>query len=292
MPAIGLPSGKPALDTRQQVIASCNGISQIVARTNCDASPASGRGGVAKTLRPGAIACARRTGRSAPTTPAHRVAGFSIDADQGRVVRGSLAFCGNRLEGRMMPEITSPVLSVAALFAEREARRLSEREADEQLKRQREEELAEFKKRLDTFQLTDWHVKTVLDRIKRAFDRGETELMFTSFPSSFCTDGGRAIVNAGAPPINQPDEKDAWANPNGWRPCQRALGRFTHTGRAICTRAASASPPASSTILAACRAMLACSSPGQRTPSRRSRSAATGASDECREEGEASLEWR
>jgi hypothetical protein len=111
----------------------------------------------------------------------------------------------------MMPEITSPVLSVAALFAEREARRLSEREADEQLKRQREEELAEFKKRLDTFQLTDWHVKTVLDRIKRAFDRGETELMFTSFPSSFCTDGGRAIVNAGAPPINQPDEKDALA---------------------------------------------------------------------------------
>jgi len=29
--------------------------------------------------------------------------------------------------------------------------------------------------------------------------------MFASFPSSFCTDQGRAVINAGAPPINKPD---------------------------------------------------------------------------------------
>ena len=28
--------------------------------------------------------------------------------------------------------------------------------------------------------------------------------MIASFPSDFCTDGGRAVGNAGAPPINEP----------------------------------------------------------------------------------------
>ena len=32
--------------------------------------------------------------------------------------------------------------------------------------------------------------------------------MFSSFPSSFCTDGGRAIINAGAPPINKPTKEE------------------------------------------------------------------------------------
>jgi hypothetical protein len=32
--------------------------------------------------------------------------------------------------------------------------------------------------------------------------------MFSSFPSDFCTDGGRAIINAGAPPINKPDRAE------------------------------------------------------------------------------------
>ena len=51
-------------------------------------------------------------------------------------------------------------------------------------------------------------IKSGLDRIKRAFERGETELMFSSFPSSFCTDGGRAIINAGVPPINKPSKEE------------------------------------------------------------------------------------
>lgn len=100
-------------------------------------------------------------------------------------------------------------MSVTALFAERDARRQRDKEAEDQLQRRREEELAEFRKRLDNFKLTDEIIHSGLDRIKRAFERGETELMFSSFPSSFCTDGGRAIINAGAPPINKPSKEEA-----------------------------------------------------------------------------------
>jgi hypothetical protein len=32
--------------------------------------------------------------------------------------------------------------------------------------------------------------------------------MIASFPSTFCTDDGRAIVNAGEPPINKPTSKE------------------------------------------------------------------------------------
>jgi hypothetical protein len=108
-----------------------------------------------------------------------------------------------------MPETSSPTLSVSALFAERDAVRRRDQEAAEQLQRRKEEELAEFRKRLDNFQLTDEIISVGMDRIKRAFERGETELMFASFPSSFCTDGGRAVINAGAPPINKPTKEEA-----------------------------------------------------------------------------------
>ncbi len=97
-------------------------------------------------------------------------------------------------------------LSVGALFAERDARRRRERQAEEQLRRKQGEELAAFKKRLDEFQLTQEGIDLAMDRIRRAFERGETEMMFSSFPSSFCTDDGRAIINAGAPPIVKPDK--------------------------------------------------------------------------------------
>ena len=115
-------------------------------------------------------------------------------------------------------------LSIAELHAERDERRRRDREAEEQLKRKREEELTEFKKRLDDFQLTESHVDAVFDRIRRSFERGDTELMLTSFPSSFCTDQGRAVTNSAAPPITRqehvgdPDEPDWLATlPRGAR---------------------------------------------------------------------------
>ena len=108
---------------------------------------------------------------------------------------------------------TAP-LSVTTLFAERDARRRRDREAEEQLQQRKEEEMAEFRRRLDNFQLTDAVIQSGLDRIKRAFERGETELMISAFPSNFCTDGGRAVINAGAPPINKPTKEELAARPD------------------------------------------------------------------------------
>ena len=107
-----------------------------------------------------------------------------------------------------MSETSGHALSITVLFAERDARHRRDQEALEELQRRKEEELVEFRKRLDNFQLTDAIIQSGLDRIRRAFERGETELMFSSFPSNFCTDGGRAIINAGVPPINKPSTKD------------------------------------------------------------------------------------
>jgi hypothetical protein len=71
--------------------------------------------------------------------------------------------------------------------------------------------------------------------------------MLTAFPSSFCTDDGRAIVNAGAPPINKPNKdvpqpsEPEWLStlPKGARPIYQywkqhlQLGGFTFTARII-----------------------------------------------------------
>ena len=103
-----------------------------------------------------------------------------------------------------MTETDTPLLSVTTLFAEREERRRREHEAEEQLQKKHQEDLEGFRKRLDEFQVTDDRVHAMAHRIKEAFDRGENELMLTSFPSSFCTDGGRAVNNADLPPINKP----------------------------------------------------------------------------------------
>ena len=104
---------------------------------------------------------------------------------------------------------SGPPLSVTALFAERDAQRRRDSEVAEHLQRRKEEELAEFRKRLDNFRLTDEIIESGLNRIKRAFERGETELMISSFPSTFCTDAGLAIINAGAPPINKLTDEEA-----------------------------------------------------------------------------------
>jgi hypothetical protein len=104
-------------------------------------------------------------------------------------------------KGNVMPQ-ASEAVSVAALFAEREARRRSEQEPAERLQRRKEEELAAYKQRLENFHLVDDVVPGQLERLKRAFERGEGELMVASLPCDFCTDGGRAVINAGEPPIN------------------------------------------------------------------------------------------
>ena len=51
--------------------------------------------------------------------------------------------------------MSGTTLSVAALFAERDARRRRDQEAVEQLHRRKEEEAAAFRQRLENFDLTD-----------------------------------------------------------------------------------------------------------------------------------------
>ena len=99
----------------------------------------------------------------------------------------------------------APVISVASLIAEQEETSRRDREKAEHLERKQQEELSAFKKRLDDFELTNDRIEAVIGRIRRAFERGESELMLTSFPSTFCTDGGRAVNNADIPPINKPE---------------------------------------------------------------------------------------
>jgi len=108
-----------------------------------------------------------------------------------------------------MQETSPLLLSVAQLIAEREARRAQEKEAQEQLAHKEEEDLAKFRMRLDEFQMTEAYAQTLMQRVRRAFEHGEPELMIVSFPSSFCTDSGRAIENAGEPPINKPSKQVA-----------------------------------------------------------------------------------
>ena len=108
-----------------------------------------------------------------------------------------------------MAQTASPVLSVQDLFAERDAMRERERKAAAELERQRDEEMATWKDRLDRFEMTAEHRQLILDRIKAAFGRGEFEYLVASFPSAFCTDGGRAIATAHLPPINPPTKEEA-----------------------------------------------------------------------------------
>jgi hypothetical protein len=73
-----------------------------------------------------------------------------------------------------MPIAVGQTLTVNALFAVRDAERRRDREAAKQLAHRKEEEFVEFRKRLDNFQLTDEIIASGLDRIRRAFERGET----------------------------------------------------------------------------------------------------------------------
>ena len=125
-----------------------------------------------------------------------------------------------------MSDTAHAPFSVAALFAERAKARHADQQAEEQLKRRQQEELDTFKARLESFEVTPAHVDAVYSRIRRAFERGETELMITSFPSDFCSDSGRAISNAGAPPITKPDPEKAPKDPDpDWLATLPAGGR-------------------------------------------------------------------
>src|SRR6478672_5311823 len=104
---------------------------------------------------------------------------------------------------------TAEDLSVAKLFAEREERRRRDREVAERFQHRKEEELAAHRQRLENVHLAEEMIPAQLERLKHAFERGESELMVASFPCDFCSDGGREVINAGEPPINKPTKEEA-----------------------------------------------------------------------------------
>lgn len=91
------------------------------------------------------------------------------------------------------PEALS--LSLDAMFAKRDERdRRQEADAAE-TKRQNQDRQAGDRERFDARGLTDASRKDLLAKITAAFEAGQREVLLVSFPSDFCTDGGRRINN-------------------------------------------------------------------------------------------------
>ena len=89
---------------------------------------------------------------------------FVIDVDQGAGALSGQSSSNMRIvKGNVMPE-ASEDLTVAGLFAERDARRRRDQEAAERLQRRKEEELATFKQRLEDFHLADEMIPSQLNR--------------------------------------------------------------------------------------------------------------------------------
>ena len=61
---------------------------------------------------------------------------------------------------------------------------------------------------MEEFELTPETIANAQQRIRWAFERGDTEIMIGSFPSEFCTDHGRAINNADLPPLVAPTKEE------------------------------------------------------------------------------------
>ena len=61
---------------------------------------------------------------------------------------------------------------------------------------QREQERrAGDRRRFEALVLTEADRKGVLSKVEAAFEAGQREVMLVSFPSDFCTDGGRRVNN-------------------------------------------------------------------------------------------------
>lgn len=88
-----------------------------------------------------------------------------------------------------------PSLSLQDLFAAKARAAAARRAEAEAAEAQKKADLAAFSERVQTYQITDEDRERALNRIRRAFEAGERELMLVKFPSVLCEDGGRRINN-------------------------------------------------------------------------------------------------
>jgi hypothetical protein len=86
-------------------------------------------------------------------------------------------------------------LSLDEMYAARDEReRRSEAAAVEVARREREQRTG-VRGRFDARRLTDADRRDMLSKVNAAFESGQREVMLVSFPSDFCTDGGRRVNN-------------------------------------------------------------------------------------------------
>jgi hypothetical protein len=90
---------------------------------------------------------------------------------------------------------TPPSLTVASLFAAKEAALARKRAEEAAALEARQAELRAFTEKLMTYRLTEEDRERALGKIRRAFENGEKEVMLVQFPSDICEDQGRRINN-------------------------------------------------------------------------------------------------
>jgi hypothetical protein len=100
---------------------------------------------------------------------------------------------------RARPEAEGPQplfsLSLDEMYAARDERERRSEEAAVDAARREREHRAGDRGRFEARSLTDANRRDVLSKVKAAFESGQREVMLVSFPSDFCTDGGRRINN-------------------------------------------------------------------------------------------------
>ena len=103
-----------------------------------------------------------------------------------------------RDERQAQPEAKAPQplsLSLGEMCAARDEReRRLEGQAAEAAQREQEHRAGD-RRRFEALVLTEADRKGVLSKVKVAFEAGQREVMLMSFPSDFCTDGGRRVNN-------------------------------------------------------------------------------------------------
>ena len=92
-------------------------------------------------------------------------------------------------------ETIAPLISAEELRAKMAQQQAEEAEKKLQQERKHEEELNELKAYFMTSKITDEERQQFRQKVYRLAEQGQSELMVFSFPSEFCSDGGRAINN-------------------------------------------------------------------------------------------------
>jgi hypothetical protein len=86
-------------------------------------------------------------------------------------------------------------MSVAGLFAARDAEAARKRREAEEAEEKKKAEIKAFAERVMAYQITDEDREGALAKIRHAFLNGDREVMLAHFPSEICEDRGRRINN-------------------------------------------------------------------------------------------------